>query len=456
MKLFNDLKLKFEHPDWSRNPEFGLLDTILEQNPSLYAHLKDDIAEGMSPSKFGRKDTPTIEQIVRAAIFKELKGIDYRELEYAQSDSRICATFIKLDERDPFSFQVLQKFISKISAESLEKVLIDINQIAMDQGLESLESIRTDSTEVETNIHYPTNNSLVWDCIKESHRLLKHLKEETQGLSYRDYRRSAKKNHYKINNIKSKEKRVKLFHKQLTTFVKSINQVDQVVRNPKKKGYSLRGTVLIEKLKEHLKVMRKVYDVTHRKEIKGERVPNEEKIFSIYEPHTDIIVKGAREVKFGHKVNLTGGKSNLIVDCQIVEGNTSDQKLYKPSIENIENNYNILPKNVSVDGGYASKENMEYSQGKGIVNIVFNKVVGSLKSQATSQKMETMLKKWRSGIEAVISNFKRGYNMVRCNWKGKQHYKAKVLWSVIAYNVRTMTRLVLEKIINNDTAKHMG
>ena len=88
----------------------------------------------------------------------------------------------------------------------------------------------------------------------------------------------------------------------------------------------------------------------------------------------------------------------------------------------------------------------EYAESKGIVNIVFNKIVGSLQNIVSSKKMETMLKKWRSGIEAVISNYKRGFGMFICNWKGKEHYKAKVLWSAIAYNIRVMTRLVISQI----------
>ena len=113
MKLFNDLKLKFEKEDWMRNTEFALIDSILEMYPEIFKILEADICENEKESVFGRKDTPSVEQVVRAAIFKEMKGLDYRELEYAQTDSRICSAFIKLDDRKPFSFQMFQKYISK-------------------------------------------------------------------------------------------------------------------------------------------------------------------------------------------------------------------------------------------------------------------------------------------------------------------------------------------------------
>ncbi|MDH5259602.1 MAG: ISNCY family transposase [Gammaproteobacteria bacterium] len=446
MKLFNNFCLKFEKPDWSRNPEFGLIDTIFEEHPELYDIVAPDLLAGNKANGFGRGDTPSIEQIIRAAIYKELKTYNFRELEYAQTDSRICANFIKLDLRKPFSFQMFQKYISRIGAEPLNKLLIAINKIAISEGLEDLKSLRIDSTVVKTNIHYPTNNSLVWDCIKESQRLLSRLAEETAGLGFRDYRGSAKTIYYKINNSKSKDQRQKLFHKQLTTFTKSINQVDQVLRNTKKKSYNLAAKCLISALLRHLDVMRKVFDITKRREILGENVPSSEKVFSIYEPHTDIIVKGGREVLFGHKINLAGGRSNLILDCQVLDGNPSDSKLFSPTLNRVIENYGQTPRDVSVDGAYASLENKKAAQEKGITNIVFNKVVGSLRSQASSKKLETMLKKWRSGIEAVISNYKRKFEMFICNWKGKAHFDAKVLWSAIAYNIRVMTRLVLAKI----------
>ena len=69
--------------------------------------------------------------------------------------------------------------------------------------------------------------------------------------------------------------------------------------------------------------------------------------------------------------------------------------------------------------------------------------MGNLKNIANSKNMATRLKKWRSGIEAVISNLKRGFNLRRVNWKGFEHFKSKVLWSVIAYNIRVMTRHIL-------------
>jgi IS5 family transposase len=448
LKLLNDLKLQFEKELWALSPELAVMDTILNQHPEIYEMLKKDITLGEGSSSFGRQDKPTVEQIVRAAIYKEMKSLTYRELEYAQHDSRMCSLFIKLDERKPFSFKAYQKYISRISSGSLEKVMIGINKIAMGEGLEDGKSIRTDSTVVETNIHYPTNNSLVWDCIKTIDRLLKKLKDSGVDIKPRSYKKQAKKHHYKINNTKKKEEREEEFKKQLKLLRSSINQAERAFTStlPKTIGEWLEAQAVIKELKELMPKAEKIYDITWRHEILGESVPNKDKIFSIFEAHTDIIVKGGREVEFGHKVNLAGGKSNLIFDCRILDGNPSDAAIYGDVLDRIHVNYGIVPRDIVTDGGYASKDNALIAQGKGIINIVFNKIKGSLQNIVRSKNMETRLKKWRSGIEAVISNLKRGYELFRCEWKTRAHFDAKVYWNVIVYNIRVMTGALLAKM----------
>ena len=203
---------------------------------------------------------------------------------------------------------------------------------------------------------------------------------------------------------------------------------------------------IVLQIQRLLLLMSQVYEMTYRREIKGEVVPNDQKIFSIYEQHTDIIVKGQREVKFGHKVNVGTGKSNLILTCEVLQGNPADTGLFQKTIDTLVEQYNIVPRDSATDGGFASKANAEYAKSKGIVNIVFNKIVGSLKNITSSKNMETRLKKWRSGIEANISNLVRGFDLSVCNWKGWEHFKSKVLFSVIAYNIRVMTAALIKQL----------
>ena len=443
MKIFEPLVLKFEDGNWANDPELGLMDTILEQKPRLIKMLESDITGGKPDSRFGRQDTPSVEQIIRAAIYKEMKNLDYRSLEYAQEDSKICEKFVKIDPLRPYSFQVWQKYISRISEEKLEKFMVELNKIAITEGLEDVKSFRQDSTVIETNIHYPTNNSLVWDCVKESERLLECLKEEIEGFSYEEYKKKAKKIYFSINIEKNAENRVKLFQKQLKVFIECINQVSNIVKKKSKYEVTVKAIGYIAMLESLVPVMEKVYRMTERKEIYKENVPVEEKIFSIYERHTDIIVKGQRDAQFGHKVNLGCGKSNLILTCEIVEGNPKDSELYQETMGMVKKYYGKMPESSVADGGFASMANIEYSKKAGIVNIVFNKIRGCMQNVADNKRVENKLKRWRSGIEAIISNLKRGFHISRCTWKGLAHYGQKIFWSVIGYNLRVMTARLL-------------
>lgn len=204
----------------------------------------------------------------------------------------------------------------------------------------------------------------------------------------------------------------------------------------------MEGLALCLQLEELLPVLRQVYSMTYRKEVLGEQVPNDEKIFSIYEQHTDIIVKGARKNEFGHKVLLADGKSGLIMSCKVLEGNPADSTLFTKTLEGVEQTYGQMPNSVAADGGFASKKNLDNS----LINVVFNKVTRSMSNRTSSKSMETRLKKWRSGIEASISNLKRGFNISRCNWKGWKRFCSKVMWSVIGYNIRVLTQLVVAKL----------
>jgi IS5 family transposase len=121
-------------------------------------------------------------------------------------------------------------------------------------------------------------------------------------------------------------------------------------------------------------------------------------------------------------------------------------ELFKPTIETLKANYGITPESIVTDGGYASGNNKDFAVKEGIKNVVFNKITRSMKNVAESPLIEAELKSWRSGIEAVISNLKRGFKLKRCVWKGWEHFKQKVYWSIIAYNIRVMTGYMLRQM----------
>jgi IS5 family transposase len=446
--LKRQCSLDFELPSWERDPELLIMDQILDQNPHIillaaacFPNARDEVEAPVG------RDGMTLEQVVRCALYHRHKRLTFRELSNHTEDSKKCRSFTKMEYGQYFSHQALQENISRISSEALEKMHIAIAQCAIDLGVDDGKRVRTDSTAIKTNIHHPTNAALLWDCIRVSCRLLKRVAAVFEFGGFRDYQSSGKKLLFKIVNTKGKEKRRPLFKKMLQIQRRCERQVERAieqltvdtVQDTERQGVLQELTVLLPK-------MQRVRDVAYRREIQDEDVPVEEKLFSIFEDHTDCIVKGGRETVFGHKINLTSGKSNLIFDCIQRRGNPSDVNYFSRTLDNLSVNFEITPRDMATDGNYASLDNLLDAQGRGIVNIVFNKVRGAMQNVTSSQKMETMLKKWRSGIEALISNFKRGLNASVCTWKGWERFKCFVLWNIITFNSRVIASWLIAKL----------
>lgn len=438
MKLYSELKLRFDTPIWGLHPELALFDVLLDKNPDFVKTVSTGVLSGMKVSPFGRKDSPTIEQILRASIYKEIKGLTYRELEVDMYDSRICSMFLRLEDNQGYSYSVMQKYISKIKEDSIKSIIISINNIAIQEGVETVDKVSTDCTNIETNVHYPTNNSLVFDCIETATRLLKKIKKDKKDDNDRldEQRKAAKKLNYEINNTK-KENLPSLFDPYLAVLKGLVLESWKAVRDS-----SLKGKGKAE-LCTFIPLMIKVYRNAEKLQIQGKKVDNTDKVFSVFQTHTDILVKGQREVEFGHKTLITRGSSNMILDHKVFEGNPSDKGMLLPSLENIKANYGRTPASTSNDGGFCSQANIEGCQKLGIANIVFTKVTVSLRNIVSAPDLEKVLKKWRGTTEAVISNLKRGFGLQRVVWDGFEKFCSKVAWSILGYNLRVMVNRML-------------
>jgi IS5 family transposase len=206
------------------------------------------------------------------------------------------------------------------------------------------------------------------------------------------------------------------------------------------------GRVLAEKPVRAVGLLEKVIDQTERRVFKGKQVPASEKVVSFFEDHTDIIVKKRRETEFGHKVFLTGGKSTMILDCLIVRGNPADSETYIPMLERQQAQFGRMPRQVTADGGFASKDNRAYAKDNGVQDAVFAKKRGlSALDMAKSSWVYKALRNFRAGIEAGISTLKRAFGLTRSTWKGWEGFKRYVWSSIISFNLLVIARTKLAK-----------
>lgn len=173
--------------------------------------------------------------------------------------------------------------------------------------------------------------------------------------------------------------------------------------------------------------MEKVVFQTHRRIIDGEEVPSSEKIVSLFESHTGVIVKGFRDVQYGHKTNLSSDVSGFITYLSIEDGNPADSTLCLPVLKAHKDAYKILPSTFVADGGYASQGNVMQSRQMGVKKKTFK-----------------ALPNFRAGVEGNISELKRAYGATKALWKGLDGLKAFVWSSALSYNLNRMAKLKLE------------
>ncbi len=456
MKLFKkQISLDFDGTPWDLEPELFVIHQILEKRDDIILLAKSCFpkAKNESCTVVGR-DGMTLEQIIRSAIFKQHRRLTFKELSRTTLDSAICKSFLKMPYGRHFSAQTLQENIATISVDALLAIQTAIALSAITFGVDDGKKIRTDSTVIKTNIHHPTNASLLYDCVQTAGILLGKCKALKPGLRCRSYRKGSKSLLFKIVNTKgprAKEKRLPLYKKLLKHTISCENQVAEVIDILACYTFNdcsreKQREKLLPKLTDLLSKMQQVQNVAYRREILDESVPVAEKIFSIFEDHTDCIVKGGREVLFGHKVNFSAGVSNFIFDCIIERGNPADTSYFPKTIDNLRENLRIVPESIAGDGAYASIANRDYAHSKNIKNIVFNKIRGTLQNIASSKNMETRLKKWRAGMEAVISNFKRGLKAGVCNWKGWEAFQKFVLWNMLTFNLRVIGHSLINQL----------
>lgn len=185
-----------------------------------------------------------------------------------------------------------------------------------------------------------------------------------------------------------------------------------------------------------------VVDQTRRRVLDGEAVPASEKIVSLFEPHTDIVVKSGRGAEYGHKVNLSTGRSGLVLDAVVEDGNPADSSRAVPMLERVAERYGAAPAKAAFDGGYASKENLEAAKALGVEHAVFHKKRGVKREDMTPSAWQYgLLKRFRAGAEACISYLKRCFGLARCLWRGLPRFKAHAQSAVFAHNLLRFARL---------------
>jgi len=433
-----------KHP---RAKDLARISEILDAIPTINDMVLQDLTHGVKNRTTGAKGM-TAEQVLRAAIVKQTQGFSYEELAFHLMDSRTYRNFCRIGfVHKGFKKSVLCKNIKALSPETWESINRLLVAYGEDKDIEKGRESRIDCTVVCSNIHEPTDATLLWDSVRVFTRLLEKAKEELGiNIHFTNHYKRAKKRMTAIRNAKTQKKRLSLYKDLLKVTQKTIGYAQTAISalashpvyDPMKMVLAMTIQSDLESL---IPLAEKIIDQTTRRVINDEKVSAVEKIVSIFEPHTDIIKKDRRDTYYGHKVCLTGGRSNLISDCLIVEGNPADSTLTLNMLDRHEQIYGRYPLKVAFDGGFASKSNLEAAKSRKIKDVCFAKKRG-LKEEdmCRSHWMFKKLRRFRAGIESGISWLKRSFGFWRCTWKSFRSFKNYVWASVVSANLFTLAR----------------
>jgi transposase, IS5 family len=389
----------------------------------------------------GREGLPA-ESVLRCALLKQHRQLSYEELAFHLEDSASFRAFARLPLSWTPKKSVLQRTISAIRAETWEAINRVLLASARQEKVETGKVVRLDSTVAAALMHEPSDSSLLWDAVRVMARLLKAAEALVGGLKWRDHRRAAKKRARTIEYARDRAKRVQHYRELIKLTRATLAYVDQAATQVWQALDPIAVTLWQAEFRHYRPLIERITAQTERRVLHGEAVAANEKIVSLFEPHADIIVKGGREVQYGHKLNLTTGRSGLILDLVIEAGNPADSERFLPMLKRHIAFYGEAPRQAAADGGYASRQNLSEAKALGVRDMAFHKKAGlRIKDMVKSNWVYRKLRNFRAGIESGISCLKRAYGLARCVWRGLEHFKAYIWSSAVAYNLALFARL---------------
>jgi IS5 family transposase len=413
-----------------------------EVSGPILARVEREITKGRN-TKRGRRGMAA-EQVIRALVVKQMNGYSYDELAFHLADSATYRTFCRIGFGEgPPTRSTLQENIKRLSAKTLEKLNRALVRRAQELGVETGQKVRCDTVSVESNIHDPTDSRLLWDVNRV---LIREMKEAKRfGYRFVNHERKAKRRAFGILNAKRFERRVPLYRELLEITEGTLADAERIATGleaRKTQRHEAQG--LAGQLRHYVELGRWVVEQTRRRVLEGESVPASEKIVSIFETHTDILVKGRREPIYGHKVDVSCGSSGLVLDCRVESGNPADNTLAVSMVERLQKLYGEVPPQLAFDGAFATRENLEELKAMGVRDVAFSKRCGlEITEMVKSTWVYRKLRDFRAGIEGILSFMKRCFGLDRCTWRGFASFTAYVWSSVVSANLLLLARHLL-------------
>ena len=450
LKITNEYYAKYE-----------AVSRILDEAPELLQEIHRDLETALHrANRKGlrrRYSLYSSENVLRILVCQVLEGESLRGIVVRIDDSECLRRFVRIHHGPMMDFTTLCNLKNTIRPETWEGINRHLARLAVRQERIQGDKLRLDTTAVETNIHYPTDSSLLWDTYRSLARAIEKARAiapEVVGPGRLQMPR-AKRLQQKIARVSASKRgaspRLKPLYKQLIRLVENVSQWARSVRDELAKdthGGSLIDLVAIEGILEEINRVvplgARVVDQARRRVLHGERVPNEEKIFSLVEPHTELLVRGkaGKPVEFGHMIQIQQVGDKFITGYEVFPKRPGEPALIDTALEDHKNLFGTYPSTLATDKGYyESMDAIDDLQEKVAVVSIAKK--GRRTEEQTEREHDPLFRhaqRFRAGVEGTISFLKRILRMARCFNKGWEHFVSTVGQTVFAHNLLNLAR----------------
>jgi len=414
---------------------------VLDKNPAILDLADRDLKALSVGGAKGRKADFTSENLLRALIVHAVEGEDFRGTVVRIAESPFLQDFLRLGDRPVMDFTFLDRAFGAVRPETWKR----INEVLAARAAETKRidpsAIRVDTTVVETTIHYPTDSSLLWDGWRVLSRLLGEGRKRAPALCpHRFHDRKAKGLHLRITRYTASPKRrrfVKRCWRKLIARVGWIAGVAQGFAAESRRHPDLAVQGIGAEIQGYLPLVRTVLSTAERANLRSETVPARERVFSLFEPHTELIKRGKprQPVEFGHVVMLSQTREKFIADYEVMEHRLSDPELTEEVVNRHERLFGSPPEGMTGDTGFNPKAEVREAVQARVKTLAIPRRLSDW-----TDVIDAAWQRFRAGIEGTISVLKRAYRLLRCPYRTFKHFASGVGLGIFAHNLVLLAR----------------
>jgi IS5 family transposase len=435
------------------------IDTLLEDE-ALIVLVQTALEKRHPQSRTrGRKGTPA-EVVLRLLALKHLQGWSYATLEREVRANLIYRDFTRIGGEAVPDAKTMVRLGQALGPELIHALHARLVRVARAERVVSGRKMRLDTTVVETNIHYPTDSSLLADGARVLTRTMQRIQAEVGALGTAVRNRLRSVTHRVIEIGKASRGRgARALARQQAGYQQLMAVIQRILGQAKRVAHEVRqgikqaptpfGQVVIEELAQHLDevraLTRRVLAQTRARILEG-NTHYPQKLLSLFETATEAIRKGkaAKPTEFGKLVKIQEAEHQIVTDYTVYAERPADRDVLLPAIATHQAIFRRTPDLVAADAGFFSAENEQQAQAAGVPKVAIpNKQTRSPARWAFQrQRWFKRAQRWRVGCEGRISVLKRRHGLFRCRYRGPAGMERWVGLGVIANNLLAIARVM--------------